>query len=821
MTPKTLTQCAASTKFAVWGPLLAGLALACRTTDKPGQDGVDTAGLAATDEDGDGYFAADDCDDDDASVHPGATEVCDGEDNDCDGDVDEDVLDTWYADADGDGYGDVGAATIACSAPAGHVASATDCDDADPETYPSAAERCDGLDNDCDGEIDEDVQDTWYADTDGDGYGDAGAPLDACDPPSAYVADDTDCDDTSDQALPGGTEVCDGLDNDCDGTVDEDDAIDASTWYADADGDGFGDDAAPTTACEQPSTAVDDDTDCDDLDADIHPDADEICDSIDNDCDGLIDDADPSVDLSTGGTWYTDGDADGYGDAAAAVSACTQPSGAVTNDTDCDDAESAVNPSATEVCNGVDDDCDTFVDDDDPSVDLSTGGTWYADTDGDGFGDATATVSACLQPSGAVSDDADCDDSDGGIHPDAVEVCDTVDNDCDGSTDGTDAWWDTSWPYRVPVTVTAATTDVDGPPVAVDVDFRAALDAVGDSAAFDADTMRVVVQDCALTQPELPSQFVDAAVGLWEKSDHDDATGDENGMVVFVWDDDGDLASLSSLPASSTVSVAIYYGGTAAAPAYAAGLTAAADTLANTLTEASFDDTAGGLLDTLGLVGSSTLLMSQTDSCCGNSMFMSSGWGMDPQDGAGTLRLAIDGPVLSAVEASGSRSDGTSAYDYVFTYWMLAGRPELYAKVWQATTLASTASHASDAADGIRPWESRQDDLSGASGATLTADTLGEYADTWDGSEGVAWAYVQAPAYVVSLDNYDPYLIARGNDWAAWGSGTPVSVPAGTAFFDNIVQVILPHTADFNATSDTLFGLMEQTTASAGTPEAL
>ncbi len=239
-----------------------------------------------------GYVAdSTDCDDSDASVHPGATEVCDGVDNDCDGAVDESGssgASTWYLDADGDGYGDASSSTTACSQPTGYVADGTDCDDTDSTVYPGATELCDGLDNDCDGTVDEAAGSTWYLDADGDGYGDASSSTTACSAPTGYVADDTDCDDTDAAVYPGAAEYCNGYDDDCDGAVDESSAVDATEWFADADGDGYGDATSSTWACSAPTGYVADDTDCDDGDANTYPGATEICDGYDNDCDGIL-----------------------------------------------------------------------------------------------------------------------------------------------------------------------------------------------------------------------------------------------------------------------------------------------------------------------------------------------------------------------------------------------------------------------------------------------------------------------------------------------------------------------------------------------------
>jgi len=462
------------------------LALGCRSADKATTDtGTIQTLTTAVDADGDGFTSAEDCNDADPATSPGATEVCDGIDNNCDGSIDEGVTSELYADVDEDGYGDESNTIETCGATAGYVAVAGDCDDAEASVNPGAAELCDGTDNDCDSEIDEDDTATWYADVDGDGYGDPDEPTEDCAQPTGYVDDATDCDDADAGVSPESKETCDEIDNDCDGQIDEDVT---TSYYLDADNDGYGllDDVVQ--ACEQPDGYAEEAGDCDDADNDFHPGADEsdcadesdyncdgsvgyadndadgypaceecddsdaavspaaseICDGVDNDCDGDTDDADSGVDLSTASTWYADDDGDGYGDPDDDTLACDQPSDAVADDTDCDDTDAATNPGAAEVCNSIDDDCDGLIDDADSDVDLSTAGTWYADDDGDGDGDPDADTLACDQPSGAVEDDTDCDDADSGVNPDATEVCDDTDNDCDGDTDDADSDLDTS-----------------------------------------------------------------------------------------------------------------------------------------------------------------------------------------------------------------------------------------------------------------------------------------------------------------------------------------------------------------------------------------
>jgi len=186
-----------------------------------------------SDEDGDGFSGADDCDDTDPDIHVGADEVCDGKDNDCDAAVDgndTDLIDgtTWYPDSDEDGFGDAELGQVACDAIAGHVAEGGDCDDEDATVNPSGIESCSTTaDDDCDGEVN-DVDAigciTFYADGDGDGHGaadaDAACMCFAIDDYSATANDD--CDDSDGAIYPEATEICsDLIDQDCDGDWDE------------------------------------------------------------------------------------------------------------------------------------------------------------------------------------------------------------------------------------------------------------------------------------------------------------------------------------------------------------------------------------------------------------------------------------------------------------------------------------------------------------------------------------------------------------------------------------------------------------------------
>lgn len=304
-----------------------------------------------------GYIAdALDCDDTNPLINPAISEACNAIDDNCNAIIDDGVLfTTYYADYDLDGFGDYSADSLSCSFPSGFVLNNTDCNDTDNAIFPDAEELCNGVDDNCNALTDDGIDFfVFYADSDADTYGDVLHDTLSCSLVEGYIADASDCDDTNNYIHPFAVELCNLMDDNCNGIID--DGVLYLTYYYDNDDDSFGDNMLDSTDCIIPEGFVLNNTDCNDEDNSINPGAIELCNHVDDNCNLLLDDGIITY------TYYLDLDNDTYGNAAEDSTDCGPVAGYVEDNTDCDDLNAAIYPGAPEIINGLDDNCNQLID---------------------------------------------------------------------------------------------------------------------------------------------------------------------------------------------------------------------------------------------------------------------------------------------------------------------------------------------------------------------------------------------------------------------------------------------------------------------------
>jgi hypothetical protein len=334
------------------------------------------------------------------------------------------VAQTYYADADNDTYGNPNDSIVTCIAPAGYVSNNTDCNDANASLN---------------------ALQTFYADVDNDTYGDPAVSVVSCGAPAGYVSNNTDC-------------------NDADAALNA-----LQTFYADADNDTYGDPAVSVVSCGAPAGYVSNSSDCNDSDVNLNA-LQVFYADADNDTYGSATDSivscgmpagyvtnntdcnDANAALNALQTFYADVDNDTYGDASNSILSCGMPAGYVTNNTDCNDADASLNALQTfyaDVDNDTYGDASNSIlscgipagyvtnntDCNDANPNANALQTFFADTDNDSYGDAGNSITACSAPAGYVSNDTDCDDTEATVFPGAPELCDGLDNNCNLFTD--------------------------------------------------------------------------------------------------------------------------------------------------------------------------------------------------------------------------------------------------------------------------------------------------------------------------------------------------------------------------------------------------
>ena len=466
-----------------------------------------------------------------------------------------------------------------------------------------------------------------------------------------------------------------------------------------------------------------------------------------------------------------------------------------------------------------------------------------ADSDGGGTSDGVEVNTRLTDPLNPADDgiDADsdgyystndCDDTNAAINPGHAELCNGYDDDCDGDIDPIGSWWDEAYPYRITVPMTNDTAYFNsGSPHAIDMDFPALLASAGINGTVDPDSIRVVFQSCAASQPELPSEWLDGFANIFDNVDIVDTPNDGVGSVVFLHDRDGNNATRELHQPAVLDTFAIYFGTTTVGgpftpPSYSSSLSATAGGGTGTLTSgastATFSTASGGMLTSLNVPGRPNVInLSASQGINFAQTGVAGGGWVSPASGTGSaISVLYSGPIFAALQSTGTASNSFGGYTYTYTWFQVATRPEIYAKVTYTLDRASTILQNPFWGAGVRPlFIDNTSKLAASNGEAGGGSVPGfEWAygtyDTAASSYGLALAFKTSPLTrsrplfdVTGAANAGRYVGLVAQDVAVYNAAAPTySGTAGTNIINNAVLDIFPHAGLFGSISNEFQG---------------